>query len=284
MINHISNKVKLINGVEMPWLGLGVHKSKEGPEVENAVLAAIETGYRSIDTATLYANETGVGKAIRTSGIARNELFITTKIWNTEQGYECTFKTVETSLNKLQTDYLDLYLIHWPMGQRSVETWKAMEKLYAQGKLKAIGVSNFLIPHLQFLMTHTDIKPMVNQYEFHPQLTQPVLYQFCKNHGIQPEAWRPIMKGQVNDIPLLKEIAAKYGKTPVQLVLRWDLQKGVVTIPKSVHSERIRSNADIFDFEIDEEDMKRIDALDKNYRLGDDPNDLESLFRKYGNP
>ena len=284
MIDHISNKVRLNNGVEMPWLGLGVHKSKEGIEVENAVLAALEYGYCSIDTATLYANETGVGKAIKASGIARHELFITTKIWNTDQGYESTFKAVETSLNKLQTDYLDLYLIHWPMGQRSVETWKAMEELYEQGKLRAIGVSNFLIQHLQFLMANTSVKPMVNQYEFHPQLTQPALYEFCRKNNIQPEAWRPIMKGQVNDIPLLKEIAAKYGKTPVQLVLRWDLQKGVVTIPKSVHAERIRSNADIFDFEIDEKDMRRIDSLDRDFRLGDDPNDLESLFKKYGNP
>lgn len=284
MINHISDKVQLRNGVEMPWLGLGVHKSKEGTEVENAVLAAIETGYRSIDTATLYANEIGVGKAIKSSGIKREDLFITTKIWNTDQGYESTFRAVEISLNKLQTDYLDLYLIHWPIGQRSIETWKAMEELYKQGKLRAIGVSNFLIQHLQSLMAQTTIKPMVNQYEFHPQLTQPALFGFCRKHGIQPEAWRPIMKGQVNDIPLLQQIAAKYDKTPIQLVLRWDLQKGVVTIPKSVHPERIRSNANIFDFEIEADDMKRIDLLDKNYRLGDDPNDLENLFRKYGNP
>ena len=198
MINHISQKVRLYNGVEMPWLGLGVHKSKEGAEVENAVLSAIETGYRSIDTATLYANESGVGKAVKASGIARGELFITTKIWNTDQGYESTFRAVETSLNKLQTDYLDLYLIHWSIGQRSVETWKAMEELYAQGKLRAIGVSNFLISHLQSLMAQVTVKPMVNQYEFHPNLTQPALYEFCRKHGIQSEAWRPIMKGLVN--------------------------------------------------------------------------------------
>lgn len=284
MINHISDKVLLNNGVEMPWLGLGVHKSKEGEEVENAVLAALETGYRGIDTATLYANEIGVGKAIKASGIKREDLFLTSKIWNTDQGYESTFKAVETSLNKLQTDYLDLYLIHWPIGQRSVETWRAMEKLYEQGKLRAIGVSNFLIEHLLSLMGQTTIKPMVNQYEFHPQLTQPALYEFCRKHEIQPEAWRPIMKGQVNEIPLLKKIATKYGKTPVQLVLRWDIQKGVITIPKSVHRERIQSNADIFNFEIEDDDMKRIDSLDQNYRLGDDPNDLENLFLKYGNP
>jgi len=284
MINHISDKVLLNNGVGMPWLGLGVHKSKEGSEVENAVLAALETGYRSIDTATLYANEEGVGKAIKASGIPREEIFLTTKIWNTDQGYENTFKAVEVSLNKLQTDYLDLYLIHWPLGQRSVETWKAMEELYAQGKLRAIGVSNFLIAHLQALIPHVTVKPMVDQYEFHPQLVQPELLAFCRQHSIRSEAWRPIMKGQVNEIPLLKDISAKYGKTPVQLVLRWDLQKGVVTIPKSVHPERIRSNAEIFDFEIEEEDMKRINSLDRNYRLGDDPNDPDSLFRKYGKP
>ncbi len=284
MINHISQTVRLHNGVEMPWLGLGVHKSKEGEEVETAVLSALEAGYRSIDTATLYGNETGVGRAVIASGIARKELFITTKIWNTDQGYESTFRAVETSLNKLQTDYLDLYLIHWPLGQRSVETWKAMEELYAQGKLRAIGVSNFLIGHLQFLMAQAAVRPMVNQFEFHPHLTQPVVCEFCRKHDIQAEAWRPIMKGQATEVPLLKEIAAKYGKTPVQLVLRWDLQKGVVTIPKSVHPERIRSNADIFDFEIDDDDMKQIDSLDKNYRYGDDPNDLENLFLKYGRP
>ncbi|MDX9882759.1 MAG: aldo/keto reductase [Prolixibacteraceae bacterium] len=284
MTDHISQTTRLYNGVEMPWLGLGVHKAKEGSEVENAVRVALDAGYRSIDTATLYGNETGVGRAIRQSGIKREELFIATKIWNTDQGYESTFRAVETSLNKLQTDYLDLYLIHWPLGQRSVESWKAMEKLYEKGKLRAIGVSNFLIPHLQSLMAQANVKPMVNQYEFHPKLTQPALYEFCREQGIQPEAWRPIMKGEVNEVPLLNEMASKYRKTPVQLVLRWDLQKGVVTIPKSVHPERIRSNADIFDFQIEEEDMKRIDSLNANYRLGDDPNDLETLFRKYGNP
>lgn len=282
MINKITDKVQLCNGVEMPWLGLGVHKSKEGSEVENAVLAAIETGYRSIDTATLYANEKGVGNAIKTSGIAREEMFITTKIWNTDQGYESTFKAVDKSLDNLQIDYLDLYLIHWPTGQKTIETWNAMEELYAKGKIRAIGVSNFLIQHLEPLLANVSIKPMVNQYEFHPMLTQPALREYCLKQGIQPEAWRPIMKGHASEIPLLMEIAAKYGKTAVQLVLRWDLQKGVVTIPKSVQPDRIKSNADIFDFEIEKDDMLRIDALDANFRYGDDPNNLENLFQKYG--
>ena len=284
MINHISDKVSLSNGVEMPWLGLGVHKSKEGPEVENAVLAALEAGYRSIDTATLYANETGVGKAIRQSGITREELFITTKIWNTDQGYESTFRAVETSLNKLQTEYIDLYLIHCPIGEKTVETWKAMEELYAQGKLKAIGVSNFLIHHLQVLISRTTVKPMVNQYEFHPQLAQPALLEYCRKHSIQPEAWRPIMQGRVNNVPFVKRNFSKIRENTGAACLKMGLTKRGCYYPEIGTCRTNSVECRYFDFEIEEEDMKRIDSLDKNYRLGDDPNDLESLFLKYGNP
>ncbi len=270
----IASKVKLYNGVEMPWLGLGVYKSKEGEEVENAVKCALETGYRSIDTAAIYANEYGVGKAIRESGVPRCEIFLTTKIWNADQGYQSTFRAFEESLEKLQTDYVDLYLIHWPKGELSIETWKAMEKLYEQGRIRAIGVSNFLVHHLEYLLSNSRIKPMVDQVEFHPELVQPELLKFCKEHQIQSEAWTPIMRGKVNNIPVFLELAAKYQKSPVQIVLRWDLQKGVVTIPKSVTPERIRHNADIFDFELSSEDVEKIDKLDISARIGSHPDHI----------
>lgn len=269
-----NSKVKLSNGVEMPWLGLGVFQSKEGLEVENAVKCALEAGYRSIDTASVYQNERGVGKAIKESGIPRNEIFLTTKVWNSDQGYRSTMLAFEKSLGKLQIDYLDLYLIHWPKGELSIQTWKALEELYERGLIKAIGVSNFLIHHLKQLLANARIVPMVNQFEFHPELVQPDLLRFCLENEIRPEAWHPIMKGKVNDIPLFQELSVKYQKSPVQIVLRWDIQKGVVTIPKSANPERIKHNADIFDFELSQEDMSKIDRLDKNGRMGADPDNF----------
>ena len=266
-----TSKVKLSNGVEMPWVGLGVFRSKEGGEVETAVKCALETGYRSIDTAAIYQNETGVGKAIIESRVPRSEIFLTTKVWNSNQGYQSTFRAFEKSLEKLQTDYIDLYLIHWPKGELSVETWKAMEELYEQGRVRAIGVSNFLLHHLKHLLGNLRIKPMVNQVEFHPRLIQPELLKFCQDNQIQVEAWRPIMEGKVNDIPVFQALSIKYQKSPVQIVLRWDIQKGVVTIPKSVTPERIMHNANIFDFELSAEDMLQIDSLDKFARMGADP-------------
>lgn len=268
---NISSKVKLNNGVEMPWFGLGVFLSNEGQEVENAVKVALQAGYRHIDTAAIYKNERGVGKAIRESGVPREEIFVTSKVWNTEQGYKTTLAAYEASLERLQMDYLDLYLIHWPKGKRSVESWKALEELYQKGLVRAIGISNFLVHHLEEFLPECKITPAVNQYEFHPELLQPELLEYCKKRGIQPEAWSPIMKGRVNHIPVMQALAAKYGKTPVQVVLRWDIQKGVVTIPKSVTPERIISNADIFDFELSDEDMAKIDKLDKNGRIGGHP-------------
>jgi methylglyoxal/glyoxal reductase len=268
---NISSKVKLNNGVEMPWFGLGVFLSKDGEEVENAVKVALQNGYRHIDTAAIYKNERGVGNAVKASGIPREEIFLTSKVWNTDQGYKTTMEAFEKSLEKLQTSYLDLYLVHWPKGQRSVETWKALEEIYKKGRVRAIGISNFLLHHLDAFLPECKIIPAVNQYEFHPELLQPELLEYCKKRGIQPEAWSPIMKGRVNDIPVMQALAAKYGKTPVQIVLRWDIQKGVVTIPKSVTPERIISNADIFDFELSDEDIAKIDRLDKNGRIGGHP-------------
>lgn len=271
---NITSKVKLNNGVEMTQFGLGVFMSKEGTEVENAVKVALQSGYRHIDTAAIYKNERGVGNAIKASGVARQDIFITSKVWNSDQGYKTTLAAFDESLEKLQTDYLDLYLVHWPKGKRSVETWKALEELYKNGRVKAIGISNFLVHHLEEFLPECKIIPAVNQYEFHPELQQPDLLEYCRKHGIQPEAWSPIMKGRVNDVPLIQELAEKYGKTPVQVTLRWEIQKGIVTIPKSVTPERIISNSHIFDFELTDEDITKIDGLDKNKRIGFHPDEI----------
>lgn len=272
MLQSLSDCAVLANQVQMPWLGLGVYKAQEGEEVKQAVLAAIRNGYRSIDTAALYRNEEGVGAAIRQSGLAREELFITTKVWNEDQGYESTLAAFEVSRQKLQLDYIDLYLIHWPLPKKNkyTETWRALEKLYRDGKVRAIGVSNFQVPHLEDLLRDCEVAPMVNQVEFHPLLTQKKLLAFCKARGIQLEAWSPLMRGNL-ELPLLLQLAAQYGKTPAQIVLRWDLQHGVVTIPKSVREERIKLNADIFNFALSQADMDAIDGLNQNKRFGPDP-------------
>lgn len=272
---NINSETELNNGVKMPWLGLGVFRANDGNEVINAVKTALDNGYRSIDTAAVYQNERGVGTAINESPVNREEIFLTSKVWNSDQGYETTLKAFDESLEKLKTDYLDLYLIHWPKGNRSVETWKAMEELYGKGKIKAIGISNFLVHHLEDFLPECNVTPAVNQVEFHPELIQPELLDYCRKKGIQLEAWSPIMKGKVGNIPLLQELAEKYGKSPVQVTLRWEIQKGVVTIPKSVTPERIIANADIFDFELDDEDMAKIDALDKNKRIGMHPDNID---------
>jgi len=260
----------LRNGVKMPWLGLGVWQVKDGEEAVSAVKAAIAAGYRSIDTAAAYRNEDGVGQAIRESGIDRQQLFVTTKVWNADQGYESTLAAFEASRGKLGLDYLDLYLIHWPGQDKYKDTWRALEKLYADGLVRAIGVSNFHPHHLEELMKDCKVVPMVNQVEFHPLLQQRELRAYCAQHNIQLEAWSPLMQGKL-DLPVLQELAAKYGKSPAQIVVRWDLQHGVVTIPKSIREARIRENSDVFDFELSAEDMARIDGLDANHRFGPDP-------------
>lgn len=274
-ITDIKGFFTLHNGVKMPYLGLGVFKSKDGKEVIDAIHWAIDAGYRHIDTAAIYKNEEGVGTAIQTASIARKELFVVSKVWNADQGYDSTLKAYDESLKKLKTDYLDLYLIHWPVKGKFVDTWKAMEYLYKQGRVKAIGVSNFLQHQLEDVLEVCEIVPMVNQLEFHPHLVQPSLLDFCQSKGIQYEAWSPLMKGDVVNVPLLNELSQKYGKTEAQVALRWNLQKGVVTIPKSVKKERIISNADVFDFELSEEDIKRIDKLDKHKRIGPDPDTFD---------
>jgi diketogulonate reductase-like aldo/keto reductase len=270
----IKSTVILNNGVEMPLFGLGVFLSKDGNEVENAISVALKNGYRSIDTAAIYRNERGVGNAVLKSKVPRNEIFITSKVWNSDQGYQSTISAFEVSLEKLQTNYIDLYLVHWPKGKKSIETWKAMEELYQKGQIRAIGVSNFLVHHLKKFIPECKIIPAVNQVEFHPELIQHGLMEYCQNNQIQLEAWSPIMKGRVNNIPVIQELAEKHGKSPVQIVLRWDIQKGVITIPKSVTPERIISNANIFDFELSAEDMEKIDTLDKTKRIGPHPDNI----------
>lgn len=274
MIHDIKDCAVLHNGVKMPWLGLGVYKVEDGNEVIHSIHNAIEVGYRSIDTAAFYQNETGVGEAVRDAGIPREELFITTKVWNDSQGYETTLKAFEESRRKLRLDYIDLYLIHWPVKGEYMKTWQALEKLYRDGFVKAIGVCNFQIHHLKDVMTNSEIKPMVNQVEFHPRLTQRELLSFCKENQIQMEAWAPLMRGRLIDEQTIIKIAEKYGKKPSQILLRWDLDKSVVTIPKSIHADRIKENADIFDFQLDESDIEEINALNKNERTGPDPDNF----------
>lgn len=264
----------LHNGVKMPYLGLGVYKSDNDGEVIDAVHWAIEAGYRHIDTASIYGNEEGVGEGIRRSSIPREEIFVVSKVWNSDQGYDSTLVAFEESLKRLKLNYLDLYLIHWPGKDKFVETWKALEFLYKAGRIKAIGVSNFLKHHLETLLQEAEIVPMVNQMEFHPRLVQQNLIDYCMTNKIQYEAWSPLMRGGIFDIELLKDLSEKYGKSIPQIVLRWDLQKGVITIPKSSNKGRINANADLFDFELSQEDMTRIDQLDRNHRIAEHPDEI----------
>lgn len=258
MINNIKDSATLNNGVKMPWLGLGVWQANEGEEVEYAVKTALNIGYRSIDTAAAYGNEVGVGKAIKQSSVPREEIFVTTKVANGDQGFESTLKAFETSQKKLDLDYIDLYLIHWPKPE-SMETWRALEKLYKDGVVKSIGVSNFMIPDLEETMKVGEIKPMVNQCPYHPLKTQKQLLAYCQEQNIQFEAYSPIK--HIFDNPVILELTKKYGKSAAQIVLRWDLQTEVVTIPKSVNESRLKENVDIFDFELTAEDVQLINAI-----------------------
>ncbi|MFC4024003.1 aldo/keto reductase [Oceanobacillus longus] len=275
MITHLQDTLTLNNGIKMPGFGLGVYKVENGETVVNSVKTALKHGYRSIDTASFYDNEEGVGQGIKESGISREEIFITSKVWNEEQGYESTLEAFDTSLKKLNTDYLDLYLIHWPVKGKYKDTWRAMEKLYADGKVRAIGVSNFHVHHLQDLMKDSEVKPVIDQVEYHPHLTQAELREFCEKENIQLEAWSPLKRGKLLDDPTLTQIAEEHGKSTAQVILRWDIQNNVVTIPKSVTQERIIANADVFNFSLTEKDMGKINALNINSRAGTNPDSFD---------
>ena len=270
---NLESKVKLNNGVEIPILGLGTYLST-GQLGYEAVRIALKVGYRHIDTAAMYGNEKEIGRAIIDDDIPREEIFVTTKLWNSDHGYEKALKAFDISLEKLEMDYVDLYLIHWPVTGLRMDSWRALEQLYFEGKCKAIGVSNFLSHHLEDLLENAEIVPTVDQVEFHPRLQLPDLQDTCCKHGILLEAWSPIMKGRVLNIPELVDIGDKYGKNAVHVTLRWMIQKQIITIPKTVRKERIISNADIYNFELSEDEMRLIDGLDQNIHIGEDPDNV----------
>jgi diketogulonate reductase-like aldo/keto reductase len=273
-LTNIRGTVPLHNGVRMPYFGLGVFQIRDGEAVQKAMLHALSEGYRLFDTAAAYGNERGVGEALRESGLPRGEVFITTKVWNSDQGFDKTLRAFDASMEKLGIEQLDLYLIHWPVKGKFVDTWKALERLYSEGRTRAIGVSNFLQHHLEELMARSPQIPMINQLEFHPYLLQQPLLDFCRTYNIRHEAWSPLMKGRVAGIAELQTIGRKYGKEPAQVALRWCLQKGVVVIPKSSHADRISSNALVFDFQLSSDDIEAIDGLDRHTRLGPDPDNF----------
>ncbi|AXE81248.1 aldo/keto reductase [Streptomyces atratus] len=268
--------ITLNNGVEMPQLGFGVWQVPDD-EAAKAVATAIESGYRSIDTAAIYENEEGTGRAVAASGVAREELFVTTKLWNADQGYDSTLRAFDTSLDKLGLDYVDLYLIHWPVPAKDayIDTYKAFEKIYSEGRAKAIGVSNFLPEHLERLLGETSVVPVINQIELHPQLQQAESRAFHAKHGIATEAWSPLGQGKgLLEVPTVVAIAQKHGRTPAQVVLRWHIQTGNVVIPKSVTPSRIVENLDVFGFELDADDLAAFAALDEGKRIGPNPGEF----------
>ncbi|CAM4169383.1 aldo/keto reductase [Saccharibacillus endophyticus] len=274
MTTSLNAKVKLNNGVEMPWFGLGVWQVEDGDEAKNSVNAAIKAGYIGIDTAAAYKNEKSVGEAIRESGANRDGLFITSKVWNGDQGYEETLAAFDATMEKLGLDVLDLYLIHWPVKGKYKDTWRAMEKLYKDGRIRAIGVSNFQPHHLDDLLEDAEVVPAVNQVEFHPLLTQNELLDYCAKKGIQVEAWSPLARGLLFDNEVVTGLGDKYGKSPAQILLRWVLDKGVVVLTRSVKESRIVENADLFDFTLTPEDVTALEALNKNERTGPDPDNF----------
>lgn len=269
-LNDLNATSTLNNGIEMPMLGLGTWKAQDGNEAVAAVRDALDVGYRMIDTASAYDNEESVGQAVAEFG-QRDELFITTKLWNDAHGHDAAVKACDASRKRLKLDVIDLYLIHWPLGTDFMDTWRGMEKLLADGKVRAIGVSNFMKPHLQTLLADADTKPAVNQVEFHPWLLQPELHEYHRQQGILSEAWSPLMQGRFAEVDGLEQIADAHGKSPAQVLIRWNLQLGVVSIPKSTDRSHIEANADVFDFKLTEDQMEILNTQGRHERLGPDP-------------
>ncbi|WP_307471552.1 aldo/keto reductase [Cytobacillus purgationiresistens] len=263
----------------MPVVGYGVFRVEDGPELSNAVKTAIKLGYRSIDTAQIYGNEESVGRGIREAikeGIVtREELFITSKVWNDGLTYAETLHAYETSLTKMGLDYLDLYLIHWPGNNKYRDSWKALETIYKERKVRAIGVSNFQIPHLESILEDFEIKPVINQIEVHPRLIQEEIRSYCYEKNIQIEAWSPLMAGEILNNEQILEIAKRHNKSVAQVILRWDIQHGIITIPKSMTQSRMEENINLFDFHLTTEEMERMDALNKNERSGPHPDEFD---------
>lgn len=276
-MEHFKGTIRLANGIEMPQLGLGVYKMTDSEETIRAISYALEVGYRAIDTAAIYENEKETGEAIRNSGVDRNDLFVTSKVWNSDQGYDETLRAFEQSLKRLGLDYLDLYLTHWPVSDKFVDTYRAIERLYDEKLIRATGVSNHHEHHLNKLFHTANVKPMVNQIELHPLLSQEALRTFCQRHDIVVTSWSPLARGVLLDDPTLLEIGRKYGKSPAQVIIRWHLQHRLVVIPKSVTSERIRSNIDVQDFELAIQDMMKIDSLNRDERTGTNPDKFDEM-------
>ncbi len=271
----IESTKTLHNGVEMPRFGLGVYKMTDKEAAVEAMVTAIQTGYKAIDTATVYDNEAEVGEAIRAGGVKREELFITSKVWNTDQGYDQTLRAFEASLKRLDMDYLDLYLTHWAIPDTFEETYRAIERLYDEKLIRAAGVSNHQQHHLEKILGKANTKPMVNQIELHPQLTQESLREFCAAQDIAVTSWSPLARGRLLEDPVLSEIGDKYGKSIAQTIIRWHLQNDLIVIPKSVTPSRIVENADVFDFELSEEELKQISALNQDWRSGTHPDEIK---------
>ncbi|SEN84522.1 Aldo/keto reductase [Paenisporosarcina quisquiliarum] len=274
MTLNIHSTKQLANGIEMPRLGLGVYKMTEADIAIQAITAALDYGYRHIDTASLYANEKEVGDAIRASNVPRKDIFITTKVWNTDQGYDQTLRAFEKSLELLGMDYVDLYLTHWPVKETFVDTYRAIERLYDEKLIRATGVANHHAHHLEAIAAKANIKPMVNQIECHPRLTQFDLREYCEEQGIAITSWSPLARGRILEEPTLKRISTKYSKSTAQTIIRWHLQHDLIVIPKSENPSRIAENMDVYDFELSFEDMKNIDALNLNERTGKDPDNF----------
>lgn len=270
----LGSTVRLANGVAMPRLGLGVFQSRRGGETRRAVREALALGYRLIDTAAIYGNEADVGAAVKESGLPRAEIFVTTKLWNADQGYEASLRAFDRSLKSLGMEYVDLYLIHWPVPELRLESWRALEKLLQESRCRAIGVSNFTVAHLRELLQTSPTVPAVNQVEFHPFLFQERLLTFCRFHDIQVEAYSPLVKAHRLDDARLATLAHRHGKTAAQILIRWSLQHDLVVIPKSVRRERIAENADVFDFELSPADLAPLDALNENLRMAWDPTEV----------